>query len=340
MGYVGAAVVKHLRTTYPDMHLTGYDSGLFSHCVTSDEPIPETMLNDQVFGDIRDLPRRVLDGIDAVVHLGAVSNDPMGHRFEDVTHSINHHASVSVAKAAAAAGVKTFVFASSCSVYGAAGEARPRTEDDPVNPLTAYAISKIAAETSLRAEKFERMKVRCLRFATACGMSARLRLDLVLNDFVACALATRQITVLSDGTPWRPLIDVTDMALAIDWAVMASERADPFLVVNVGRDDWNWQVKDLAQAVAEAIPGTAVSINVDAPSDKRSYLVSFARFAHLAPDHIPRSSLPESIAHLRDGLTSIGFADPDFRSSDLIRLRVLDRLIGRQVLSSNLRLLV
>ncbi|MFC7610852.1 SDR family oxidoreductase [Teichococcus aestuarii] len=166
----------------------------------------------------------------------------MGQRFEAVTDAINHRASVDVAKAAAEAGVKRFVFASSCSVYGFAADGRARVEEDQLNPLTAYARSKIDTETSLRALDNSGMVVSCLRFATACGMSPRLRLDLVLNDFVAGALANGEVSVLSDGTPWRPLIHVRDMARAIEWAIIrAPENGGNFLTVNVGTERWNYR---------------------------------------------------------------------------------------------------
>jgi nucleoside-diphosphate-sugar epimerase len=337
MGYVGPVVVRHLRARYPDAHLVGYDAGYFAHCLTTRDGLPERLLTEQVFGDIRSVVDRVFEDVDAVVHLAAVSNDPMGTRFEEPTDAINFRASVRVAEQARDAGVRNFVFASSCSIYGFA-EGGPRRETDALNPLTAYARSKIATEEALRQMDLGGMSVTCLRFATACGMSDRLRLDLVLNDFVAGAIATGEVSVLSDGTPWRPLIDVNDMARAIDWAI----RRDPgnegaFLAVNAGSNTWNYQVSDLAQAVADAIPGTRVSINKDAPPDKRSYRVDFELFRSLAPDHQPLMTLAESVGRIRDGLTAIGFADPDFRKSERIRLQVLDRHMSAGRLSSDLR---
>ena len=202
MGYVGPVLVRHLRNVRPRAYLAGYDSGFFAHCLTSNE-LPERLLDAQRFGDVRAISAADLEGFDAVVHLAAVSNDPMGNRFTAVTEAINHRASVAVAQAAAAAKVKHFVFASSCSVYGTAEDGRARAEADQLNPLTAYARSKIATEDSLRQLDLDGMVTTSLRFATACGMSDRLRLDLVLNDFVAGAIASNEITVLSDGTPWR-----------------------------------------------------------------------------------------------------------------------------------------
>jgi UDP-glucose 4-epimerase len=155
-------------------------------------------------------------------------------------------------------------------------------------------------------------------------MSSRLRLDLVLNDFVACALSRRQISVLSDGTPWRPLIDVADMARAIDWAIdRAPDNGGRCLSVNVGSDDRNYQVKTLANAVAAKIPGTEVSINTSAPADSRSYQVDFGLFRSLAPKHQPIVDLDGSIQNLISGLQKMNFSDAEFRSSELMRLKVL-----------------
>ena len=157
-------------------------------------------------------------------------------------------------------------------------------------------------------------------------MSDRLRLDLVLNDFVACAISTGRITVLSDGTPWRPLINVRDMARAIEWAIeREADAGGDFLIVNAGTNAWNYQVHELARAVAEAIPGTEVSINQAAPPDKRSYRVDFGLFQSLAPAHQPQTDLVGTIDALRNGLAAIHFHDPDFRNSSFMRLRVLGR---------------
>jgi nucleoside-diphosphate-sugar epimerase len=338
MGYVGPVVVSHLRERMPDAELIGFDAAWFAGCLTSPVGLPERRLNAQHFGDVRDIEESLLHGVDAVVHLAAVSNDPIGSRFEAVTDAINREASLGLAARAAAAGVSHFVFASSCSVYGYAEEGA-RREGDALNPLTAYARSKVGTEEGLRQMDVRGMSVTCLRFATACGMSDRLRLDLVLNDFVACALSTGKITVLSDGTPWRPLIDVRDMARAIEWGVSRKpERGGSVLTVNIGSDERNHRVRDLASAVAAAVPGTSVSINTSAPPDKRSYRVDFARFRELAPEHQPREDLTRSIAGLATGLQAIGFADGNFRQSDaMIRLHKLSSLIDADLLTSDLR---
>jgi len=337
MGYVGPVLTRHLRDRLSDAELIGFDTGFFGHSLTGAGLLPEAQLDRQAFGDIREFPAELLDGVDAVVHLSAISNDPMGNKYEAVTGEINRDATVRIARLAAERGVKSFVFASSCSMYGYA-EGGARKESDPTNPLTAYARSKIGSEQAMAELDRKGMLITSLRFATACGMSDRLRLDLVLNDFVACAIASGEITVLSDGTPWRPLIDVEDMARAILWAIRRRlEKGGAFLAVNAGRDESNYQVRDLAEAVARHVPGTTVSINTNAPPDKRSYRVDFALFRSLAPDSIPQVTLDQSIARLRDGLTGMGFKDKDFRSSPYMRLKTLESHMAAGRLGADLR---
>jgi nucleoside-diphosphate-sugar epimerase len=337
MGYVGPRVVRRLRTTWAGAELVGVDTGWFAPLLTNARVLPETLLDVHYFCDVRDISDEMLSGVDAVVHLAGVSNDPMGDRFEAATLDINVRGSARLAQRARRAGVRAFVFASSCSVYGTADQ-QPRNERAELAPLTAYAKSKIATERELETLASPHFRVTSLRFATACGMSERLRLDLVLNDFVAGAVGARKITILSDGTPWRPLIDVDDMARAVEWAI-DRDRAPggDNLVVNVGRTDANYSVRQLAEAVAEAIPGTTVSINPAAQPDRRSYRVDFSLFESLAPSHQPAVSLQGSIAALRDGLTAMGYSLADPRESPLIRLRTLSELQRAGLLSADLR---
>jgi nucleoside-diphosphate-sugar epimerase len=242
-----------------------------------------------------------------------------------------------LAQEAKKAGVKKFIFASSCSMYGAA-EDGARSETSPLNPLTAYARSKVHTEDKLKGLARDDFQVTCLRFATACGWSDRLRLDLVLNDFVACAVTSGEITILSDGTPWRPLINVRDMARAIEWAIgRDSQNGGYFLAVNVGSDEWNYQVKDLAEGVQKVIPGVNVSINPNAQPDKRSYRVSFDLYQKLAPMHQPKVGLIESIHQLKAGLERIRFNNADFRNSDFMRLKHLTRLQKLGLIDGQLR---
>jgi len=249
----------------------------------------------------------------------------------------NYRACIELAKEAKEEGVKAFVYASSCSMYGSA-EDSARTEQCPLNPLTAYAKSKVSAERDLKNLADSRFKVTCLRFSTGCGMSDRLRLDLVLNDFVAGAVASKKITVLSDGSPWRPLINVKDMARAIDWAISRDvAEGGEFLAINVGSEGWNYQVKDLAEAVAKVIPNVDISINKNAQPDRRSYRVNFELFRKLAPQHQPQVDLVTSIKELRDGLEAMGFNDQNFRNSNHMRLKVLTQLRQKGLLNEKLQ---
>jgi nucleoside-diphosphate-sugar epimerase len=326
MGYVGPAVVRRLRESYPSAKLLGFDMGYFAPFLTASDFLPECRLDIQYLGDVRRVDQAVLKGVDAVIYLAAISNDPMGATFEKVTLDVNCSAATILAHNAKENGVKRFIFASSCSVYGFAEE-REKTEESPLNPLTAYAKSKIDAEEKLKSLADSNFAVTCLRFATACGMSDRLRLDLVLNDFVASALTAGRISILSDGTPWRPLIHILDMARAIDWALQRSNReGGDFLAINVGSDEWNYQVRDLAEAVARVVSGVQIEINTKAQPDKRSYRVSFARFKSLAKSYQPQIDLGTAIEDIKRGLQRMDFRDSNFRHSNLIRLNVLKKL--------------
>ncbi len=336
MGYVGPEVVRRLRTSRPEAEIIGLDQGFFAHCLSRTGPLPESLLDIQRFGDVRRVTARDLEGIDAVIHLAAVSNDPIGAAFEGATDDINHRASVQLAAEAKRAGVRSFVFASSCSIYGLADD-EPRTESSELNPLTAYARSKLDAERGLEPLADERFNVTSLRFATACGMGHRLRLDLVLNDLVAGAITSGTVTLLSDGTPWRPLIHVADMARALDWAIDGpSDSLSPFTALNAGSDEWNFQMRDLASAVAACVKGAEVRIADGAGPDPRSYRVSFAGFRAAAPDHQPEVSLEAAIHGLANEIAVLPELDADYRQSKFVRLKVLRDYLDRGDISESL----
>ena len=336
MGYIGPVLTAYLRANYSDIEIYGIDLGYFGQCLTGAPVIPESRVDIQYISDVRNLSEKFLKDIDAVIHLAAISNDPMGNAFEEVTTQINYRASVEIAKLAKQIGVKSFVFASSCSVYGYA-EGDARDENSELNPLTAYAKSKINTEKTIESLADENFVITSLRFPTACGMSDRLRLDLVLNDFVASAVASKKITILSDGTPWRPLIDVKDMSRAMDWGMNRnSEAGGNFLAINVGRTEWNYQVKELAEEVRKVMPEVEIEINSNAQPDKRSYRVDFSLYKKLAPNHQPKVDLKQTITELKNGLESIQFSDQAFRDSEYIRLKVLSRLRENGLLSEQL----
>ena len=340
LGYVGPGLVKELRKHYPQAILIGYDVGYFAKHITNVTISPESFLDIQYYGDVRKFDENILSGVDTVISLAAISNDPIGNKFEQVTMDINYKATIDIAKMAKAKKVRKFIFASSCSVYGAA-EDTPRTESSALNPLTAYARSKVQSEETLSQLADDHFQVTCLRFATACGMSERLRLDLVINDFVAGALTSKEITILSDGSPWRPLINVLDMARAIRWGLeRENEQGGNFVIVNTGSNEWNYQVKDLALAIQKMLPEINVSINENAEPDKRSYRVNFDLFKKLAPNHQPQHDLTRSIKGLIDGLRAINFKDAQYRHSTLIRLNVINQLLEQGEMDSQLHLAV
>jgi nucleoside-diphosphate-sugar epimerase len=336
LGYIGPSVIDQLRGTFPDAELIGYDLGYFAHCLSNAAFLPETQLDEQIIGDVRTFPEELLKGVDAVVDLAAISNDPMGKEYEEITMEVNYKAAVRLAEKCKKMGVKNFVFASSCSVYGSEGQGAKK-ETDELNPLTAYARSKIAAERDLEPLAGDGFVVTCFRFATAAGFTSRVRLDLVLNDFVAGAMVNNHIEILSDGSPWRPLINTKDMARAIEWGLIREEEnGGAFLACNAGSNVWNYQIRPLADTVAEVLTGVTVSVNLDAEPDKRSYQIDFGLFASLAPDHQPVWSLEDTIRDMHENLTAMNFNDSNFRQSQFMRLKALGRHREQGRLNDNL----
>lgn len=336
LGYIGPSVTNHLRKAFPEAELIGFDIGYFTHCLSNASFIPEVKLNAQYYGDIRKFPVELLKGVDVVIDLAAISNDPMSFRYEEITLDINYRAAVNLARLAKDNGVKSFVYASSCSMYGLADDSE-RKEGDKLNPLTAYARSKVMAEAELEPLAGDGFTITCHRFATACGWTNRLRLDLVLNDFVAGALVNKEISILSDGSPWRPMINTKDMARAIEWgATRQPENGGKFLAVNTGSNAWNNRILALAEAIESVIPGVRITVNPDAPPDKRSYRANFDLFKKLAPDYQPQEDLISTVKEIKDNLVAMDFNDPNYRESHFIRLKVLDSLQKKGLLNDNL----
>ena len=243
LGYIGPVLIKYLRQQNSNAQIIGFDDGYFENCYINHLADRFQQPDIQIYGDVRNLDASCLDCVSSIVYLAAISNDPMGNVFEEQTLDINYRAALEIAHQAKDLGVKSFVYASSCSSYGFGGDTA-KSETDDVNPLTAYARSKVQAEIDLKDVASSDFTVTCLRFATACGASPRLRLDLVLNDFVASAVLKSEITILSDGSPLRPLIDVQDMAKAIEWACgRDGANGGDFLTVNAGCNAWNSAVQ-------------------------------------------------------------------------------------------------
>ena len=292
-GYVGTEVCKSLEEI---SDVTKIDAGWFGILDSS-----------TIVGDIREIAASFdFSCYDCVIYLAAVSNDPMGHSFSEITHEINHNSALKIAKLTKIQGVKKFIFASSCSTYGAGGN-KARLENDTLNPLTDYARSKVNAERDLNKIADENFNVYALRFATACGSSENLRLDLAINDFVASAITENCIKVLSNGEPFRPFISVQDMARAVMGIALAEQRRDStFSIYNVGSDAFTYKIKDLAYAVATHLSFSPdVEINHSAASDNRSYKVDFQKFNSDFPKFTPQQFLPQVVTELEDQITKL-----------------------------------
>ncbi len=335
LGYIGPVLVETLRDRN-GVHITGYDSGLFERCYSTTSGNGRNV-DVQYYGDVRALTNGLFEGVDAVIYLAAISNDPMGHAYAEPTHQINDIAAIDIAMSAKASGVGAFVFASSCSVYGAGGN-RAKKETDLTDPLTDYATSKINAEDKLAQLAGPDFAVTCLRFATACGPSSRMRLDLVLNDFVATAITERRIVILSDGTPLRPLIDTRDMANALVWAAERPvETGGAFLLVNAGSDSWNYSILEIAERVSAHYGDIELDVNTEAAPDRRSYRVDFGLFRTLAPHVYPTRTLDDSVAAIDAALGASPLNLAGFREGPFIRLNLLRQLRESGVLDDRLR---
>ena len=336
LGYVGSVLTRHLKSNLSNLEIIGYDRAFFSHIISEDIISPDLSVDIQYIKDVRNFPDFILNGVDTLIHLAAISNDPMGNEFSEVTNDVNFKSTIDIAKKAKKMGVTKFVFASSCSVYGFASEL-PKTELDEINPLSTYAKSKIDSEKELSNLADNNFFITCLRFATAFGPSSRLRLDIVLNDFVANAFLNKNINILSDGSPWRPLIDVRDMARAIEWALKRGmDEGGNFLVINTGSNEQNFQVIELAALIKNHLPDIIISVNPSAQPDKRSYKVDFSLYKSFAKNYYPIHDIDNSIKSLLSLFEKINYNKHDYDNSKFIRLNILKQLKEKNILNNNL----
>ncbi|MGH3794617.1 MAG: NAD-dependent epimerase/dehydratase family protein [Pseudonocardiaceae bacterium] len=306
LGYLGTVMAPVLAAAGHEV--IGLDSGLFADCVLGPAPAdPPGMAV-----DLRDVRPEQLAGFDAVVHLAALSNDPLGSLAPQITYDINLHASIRLARLARDAGVRRFLYASTCSVYGAAGGEELVAEDAPLRPVTPYAESKVRVEDALFALAEDSFTPVSLRNATAFGFSPRLRADIVLNNLVGHAVLSGQVRVLSDGTPWRPLVHASDIAAAFASALAAPREVVHARAFNVGSEANNVTVKQIADAVASTVPGSVLAITGENGPDPRSYRVDFSALRTALPDFVARHSIEDGArellhAYLEYGLTREGF---------------------------------
>lgn len=304
-GYLGTVMAPILAEA--GHRVTGLDSGLFASCVLGDEPddppgIPV---------DLREITLSHLSGYDAVVHLAALSNDPLGSLAPELTYDINHRASVRLARLARDAGVRRFLYASTCSVYGASGTGDLLNEDAPLRPVTPYAESKVRVEDDLHALADTDFSPVFLRNATAFGFSPRLRTDIVLNNLVAHALLSGVVLVLSDGTPWRPLVHAADIASAFAAALVAPREQVHDMAFNVGTEANNLTVADIANEVVAAVPDAELRITGETGADPRSYRVDFSR-VRAATGFTARWTVADGAVELVDAYRRFGLTTPDF----------------------------
>jgi nucleoside-diphosphate-sugar epimerase len=321
-GYIGAHLVGLLKEAGHEV--VGCDLDLFAGC--SWEPVPPP--DREIIRDVRSLTVRDLDGFDCVMHLAAISNDPMGDLDPEITRTINARGSIALARAAKAAGVSRFLFSSSCSIYGRA-EDRTLAEEDGLNPVSVYAESKIAAEEGIAALADADFSPAYLRNATAYGHSPMLRIDLVVNNLLGCAVAKGDIRIMSDGTPWRPLIHCKDIARAFVAFLEAPRAVIHNQRVNVGGDTENYRVRDIAAIVRRLVPGTGIVYTGEVGKDPRDYRVDFTRLGRLLPDFRLEYTLAAGTEELLSRYRSHGFSEGDFDGDQFVRLRTLRHRLDR-----------
>jgi len=330
LGYIGTVLAPMVAARGHEV--VGLDTDLFEECTYGPAPTSFPTIKK----DLRDVEVRDVSGFDAMLHLAGLSNDPLGNINPDLTYEINHRASVRLAELAKAAGVPRFLFSSSCSTYGSAGD-KILDETAEFNPVTAYGRSKVLVEQDVAKLADDKFSPTFLRNATAYGTSPRLRFDLVLNNLVAWAMTTGRVHFKSDGTPWRPIVHIEDISRAFIAIMEAPRETVHNMAFNVGRSEENYQIRDLGNIVKDTVPGCSIEYATDAGPDTRCYRVTFQKIANTLPSFQPQwnarlgaKQLYET--YLREGLTLEDFEGPRYKRIDHIK-----RLMASGRLDSTLR---
>jgi len=318
-GYIGSVMAPAFRGA--GHTVIGLDSYLFEGCVFGESPpeIPAKRL------DLRDVQRNDLEGFDAIVHLAALSNDPLGNFNPECTFDINHRASVRLAELAREAGVPRFLYASSCSLYGVAGDA-PVTEEASFNPVTAYGESKVRVEKDLVHLASDDFSPTYLRNATAYGFSPCLRLDLVVNSLVGYAFTTGEVMIQSDGTPWRPLVHVEDICAAFLAVLHAPRELVHNQAFNVGRSEENYRIRQVAEIVADVVPNSVVTYAAGGGPDARCYRVDCGKIARVLPEFQPQWTVRRGVEQLYSAYKRYGMSLDEFLGTKYLRIKRIKQL--------------